>query len=108
MALARTSTTVFNNNNNNNNNAYHLSHNDKVIDNGTICPPSYTPRSQSSLFQNTTQTVQVNEFIDNITRNNTYNFNKSFFLCYLQTHWMMMSHHSWMNLKMFPFLIGKI
>jgi hypothetical protein len=34
--------------------------------------------SQPSLLQNNTQTVQVNEFIDNISRNTTYHGSHSF------------------------------
>jgi hypothetical protein len=36
--------------------------------------------SQSSLFQITTQTAQINEFIESITRNTTNNAHQSFSL----------------------------
>ncbi len=50
-------------------NAYCLSHDRRLNNNVSLTQSTGTPMSQPSLLQNNTQTVQVNEFIDNISRN---------------------------------------
>ncbi len=103
MALARTSTTFLTKNNANN-----VSHDNRIKRNVTNCPPSFTPMSQSSLFQNTTQTVQVNEFIENITRNTTNNVSQSFSL--LSTNSLDDDDEPSLldESEFFPFMIGTI
>ncbi len=72
MALARASSST------QDNNAYCLSYDRGLHNNVSLTQSTCTPMSQPSLLQNNTQTVQVNEFIDNISRNTTYHGSHSF------------------------------
>jgi hypothetical protein len=47
------------------NNAYCLIYNRRLNNNDTLTQSTFTSMSQPSLFQNDTQTLQVDEFIEN-------------------------------------------